>query len=61
MFRRARISLTVLYIGLFALVLGVFSLDFYVGFATVLAPAFDIDPELTNEQVAYQITVERIG
>jgi OmpR-family two-component system manganese-sensing sensor histidine kinase len=64
MFRRARIRLTVLYIVLFALVLGVFSLVFYVGFVTVLAPAFDIGPELTSEevaQVAYQTTVERIG
>jgi len=64
MFRRARIRLTVLYIGLFALVLGVFSVVFYVGFATVLAPTFDVGPELTNEQVAevaYQIAVERIG
>jgi OmpR-family two-component system manganese-sensing sensor histidine kinase len=64
MFRRARIRLTVLYIGLFALVVGVFSLVFYVGFATVLAPTFDVGPELTNEQVAqvaYQTTVERIG
>ena len=64
MFRRARIRLTVLYIGLFALVLGVFSVAFYVGFVTVLAPAFDIGPELTTEevaQVAYQTTVERVG
>ena len=37
--------------------------SFYVGFATVLAPTFDLAPELTNEQaaeVAYQATVERI-
>lgn len=64
MFRRARIRLTVLYIGLFALVLGVFSLVFYVGFASVLAPTFDLAPELSNEQVAeaaYQATLERIG
>ena len=64
MFRRARIRLTVLYIGLFALVLGVFSVVFYVGFATALAPTFDVDPELTNEQVAmvaHQAAVERIG
>ena len=64
MFRRARIRLTTLYIGLFALVLGVFSLAFYIGFVTILAPAFDIGPELTSEevaQVAYQTTVERIG
>ena len=39
MFRRARIRLTALYIALFALVLGVFSLVFYVGFVTILAPA----------------------
>lgn len=64
MFRRARIRLTVLYIGLSAFVLGLFSLAFYVGFATVLAPTFDIGPELTNEQVAevaYQTTIQRIG
>ncbi len=64
MFRRARIRLTVLYIGLFVLVLGLFSLVFFVGFATVLAPTFDVGPELSNEQVAevaYQTTVERIG
>jgi signal transduction histidine kinase len=64
MFRRARIRLTALYIGLFALVIGVFSLVFYIGFATVLAPTFDIGPELSNDQAAdaaYQATVERIG
>ncbi len=64
MFRRARIRLTVLYIALFALVLGVFSIAFYVGFVTILAPAFDIGPELTTEafaQAAYQTTIERIG
>jgi OmpR-family two-component system manganese-sensing sensor histidine kinase len=64
MFRRARIRLTALYIALFALVLGVFSVAFYVGFVTILAPAFDIGLELTTEafaQAAYQTTVERIG
>jgi signal transduction histidine kinase len=64
MFRRARSRLTLLYIGLFALALGVFALIFYVAFATVLAPAFDLAPELTNEQAAdaaYQATIERIG
>jgi signal transduction histidine kinase len=63
-FNRARIRLTVLYIGLFALVIGLFSGAFYVGFATVLAPTFDLAPELTNDQVAevtYQATLERIG
>ena len=64
MFRRARIRLTVLYIAMFGLVLAVFSVIFYVGFATVLAPTFDLGPELSSEQVAevaYQATLERIG
>ena len=64
MFRRARARLTLLYILLFALVLGVFSVVFYVAFATVLAPEFDVGPELTNEQAAdaaYRVTLERIG
>jgi signal transduction histidine kinase len=64
MFARTRRRLTLLYIALFALVLGAFSVVFYVGFATALAPTFDIGPEVTNEQVAdvaYQATVERIG
>lgn len=64
MFRRARLRLTVLYIGLFVLALGLFSLVFYVAITTVLAPTFDLAPELTNEQVAevaYQTSVERIG
>ncbi len=64
MFRRARVRLTVLYIALFALVLAAFSIVFYVGFATVLAPSFDIGPELTNEQaaeMAYSATIQRIG
>lgn len=64
MFGRARWRLTLLYIALFAIVLGVFSAVFYVAFATVLAPNFDIAPELSNEQVAaaaYQVTIERIG
>jgi signal transduction histidine kinase len=63
-FRRARTRLTALYIALFALVLGGFSLVFYLGFVTVLTPDFDIAPELTSEEVAqaaYQTTVERIG
>ena len=64
MFGRARRRLTLLYIGLFTLVLGVFSAVFYIGFSTVLAPTFDIAPELSNEQiaqVAYQATIDRIG
>jgi len=64
MFRRARWRLTLLYITLFAIALGVFVAVFYVGFATVMAPDFDIDPELTNAQAAdaaYQATIERIA
>jgi len=64
MFRRARVRLTILYIGLILLVLGLFSIVFYVGFVNVLAPTFDLDPELTNRQAAeaaYQATVARIG
>ena len=64
MFGRARLRLTLIYIALFALVLGVFSVVFYVGFATVLAPTFDVGPDLTNEQAAeavYQATIEQIG
>src|SRR5260221_4878326 len=64
MFRRARWRLTLLYIVLFSVALGVFSVVFYVGFATVLAPDFDIGPELTNTQAAdaaYQATIERIA
>jgi hypothetical protein len=52
MFRRARVRLTILYIGLFAVVLLVFSVAFYAGFSTVLAPTLDVGPELSNEQVA---------
>jgi signal transduction histidine kinase len=63
MFGRARRRLTLLFIALFALVLGVFTAVFYVSFATVLAPEFDIGPELSNEQAAdaaYQATLGRI-
>lgn len=63
MFGRTRVRLTLLYIALFALVLGIFSVVFYLGIATALAPTFDLAPELTNEQaaeVAYQATVDQI-
>jgi signal transduction histidine kinase len=63
MFARTRIRLTLLYIVMFALVLGIFSVIFYLGVATALAPTFDLGPELTNEQaaeVAYQATVDQI-
>jgi signal transduction histidine kinase len=63
MFRRTHRRLTLLYVALFALVLGAFSLVFYIGLATALAPTFDVGPELTNQQaadLAYQATLERI-
>lgn len=63
MFARTRLRLTLLYIGLFALVIGAFSVLFYLGVATALAPNFDIGPELTNEQaaeVAYHATIDQI-
>jgi signal transduction histidine kinase len=63
MFTRARIRLTILYVVLFTVVLGAFSVVFYVGFANALAPTFDLAPELTNEQaaeLAYQATVDRV-
>src|SRR5689334_1793504 len=64
MFRRARIRLTLLYIGLMVVALGLFSLVFFGGFATVLVPTFDFDPDLTNEEVAeaaYQATLQQVG
>ena len=64
MFARARIRLTLLYIALLALVLILFSLVFYIAIVTVLAPTFDLAPELSNGQAAeqaYRLTIERIG
>ncbi|HEY6057234.1 MAG TPA: HAMP domain-containing sensor histidine kinase [Candidatus Limnocylindrales bacterium] len=63
MFARTRRRLTLLYIALFVLVLGAFSAAFFLVLATVLAPSFDLGPELTNEQaaeIAYQATVDQI-
>lgn len=63
MFSRTQTRLTLLYIGLFALVLGIFSVVFYVVVSSALAPTFDVGPELTNEQaaeVAYHATVDQI-
>lgn len=64
MFQQARRRLTVLYIGLFAFVLGVFSIVFYFAFETVLGPAFDVAPDLSTEQaagLAYRVALERVG
>jgi signal transduction histidine kinase len=53
-----------LFIALFALVFGAFSVIFYIAITGVLAPAFDLAPELSSEQaaeLAYRATVDRIG
>ncbi|MEO8468315.1 MAG: HAMP domain-containing sensor histidine kinase [Chloroflexota bacterium] len=63
MFSRTQTRLTLLYIGLFALVLAIFSVVFYIVVSSALAPTFDVGPELTNEQaaeVAYRATVDQI-
>jgi signal transduction histidine kinase len=62
--RRARIRLTLLFVAILAAVLAVFSIVFYVGFAIVLQPEFDVGPELTSAQaaeVAYDALIGRIG
>ncbi len=64
MFRRARWRLTLLYIALFAVALGVFAGVFYIAFTVLLEPDFDISPDLSSAQVAeaaYQVTIERVG
>ena len=52
MFRRARVRLTLQYIGLFALVLALFSAVLYAMFANVLSPVFDLTPEITDARSA---------
>lgn len=64
MFARARRHLTLLYIALFALVFGAFSVIFYVVLTVALQPDFDLAPELSTTQateLAYHTTIERIG
>lgn len=64
LFAQTRRRLTLLYLGLFSLVIGLFSLVFLLAIAVALQPDFDIAPELTNEQVAqlaYHSAIERIG
>ena len=64
MFARTRLRLTVLYVVLIALVLGVFSVVFYLLLASPLSPDFELAPDLTNEQaadIAYQATIGQIG
>lgn len=64
MFARARRRLAVRYLVLFSVVLIVFSIVFLVALAVVLQPAFDIAPEVSNEEaarLAYARTIERIA
>jgi len=64
MFDRARRRLTLQAALLFAVVLVVFSIVFYAVLTTVLAPTFDIAPEIPNDEAArsaYQSTIELIA
>lgn len=64
MFQRARIRLTLFIIAMFALVLGVFSVVFYVALRLALRPDLDIGPEVSSAQAlehAYRTTIERVG
>ena len=64
MFDRARRRLAIQAATLFAAVLLVFSVVFYLVLRTVLAPTFDIAPELPNDEAAreaYAQAIELIG
>jgi two-component system sensor histidine kinase MtrB len=64
MFARARRRLAIRYLVLFIVVLIAFSLVFFVVLSLALQPAFDIGPEVPNEEVAriaYMRTIERIA
>lgn len=64
MFARARRRLTVAYIAMFGIVMGVFSVAFLVLIAIVLQPDFDLAPDTSSDQaaqIAYDAAVERIG
>lgn len=64
MFARARRRLAIRYLALFGLVLTAFSVLFLVVIAVVLQPAFDIAPEVSNQEagrLAYTRTIERIA
>jgi signal transduction histidine kinase len=64
MFARARLRLTLLYLVLFALVFGLFSVVFYIVMSITLQPDFDLAPELSTTQaadLAYQTMVGQIG
>jgi signal transduction histidine kinase len=63
-FARARRGLAIRYLVLFTVVLLAFSALFFVVLGVVLQPAFDIAPEVSNEEaarLAYDRTIERIA
>ena len=64
MFSRARRRLTWLYVGIFGVVLAIFSLAFWAVLAIVLQPDFDLASELPDEKIAdiaYRTALERSG
>jgi signal transduction histidine kinase len=64
LFNRARRRLALFYIGLFALIFGVFSVAFYLVLTIVLQPDFDIDADSSSpgaEQSSYVAATERIA
>jgi signal transduction histidine kinase len=64
MFGRARRRLTLVYVLIFALLFGIFSLAFYVTMSLVLEPDFDVDPAATtdrSEHAAYTTAIDRVG
>ncbi len=64
MFAHARRRLTLAYIVMFAIAMGVFSLSFLAFIAVALEPNFDIAPDASSDQaaqIAYDAAVERIG
>lgn len=64
MFQRARRRLTALYVLLFALIVGAFSVVFFIVVSLALQPAFDLGPEppsLAVAERAYRAALDRIG
>ncbi len=63
MFQRARRSLALRYVGLFIVVLAAFSIVFVFVLSQALQPAFDIGPEVSNEEAArtaFSRTIETV-
>ena len=63
MFQRARRSLALRYVGLFAVVLAAFSIVFVFVLSQALQPTFDIGPEVSNEEAArtaFSRTIETV-